>query len=601
MYKRKFFILFVFVLFFCGRNFGIGGFDAGVVSGNDIFSSPIIERLPSEFYDEDSNSTKNTGINDNKNQSKNQNTNKLRPRYNVVPSLGDRIELVSAQTEKSIPSPPAIVNAEYLEAQSGKTPFADTQNNNNHESNSPQNLTGFLPQYDLSNLSYTNSLVPNYSSNSDLTPSMEIPQLVGCDSNSVSQYFDNMLNDSLRQYQSKKNIGWFFDGFVDAGIFVNNDSPDSKINSIIEYNDQDREFVMNQLYLSLGRKIPARSNQIEFGGQIDLLFGTDYFYTSAVGLETRRTYYQWDVNTIYPELAVPHWNAAHGARRNNTAALYGLSLPQAFGEIYLPYGYGMTLKAGHFYANMGIESAAATRNFFYTHSYNFMYGQPNTLTGGLLSIKLAQTRSIIFGLTQGWDMFDKQGDLNITTGFKIHSRDELNSFSFILMSGKQSDTNTNNRTNYTLAINRKLSQRWYYSLEHSFGYEKNGATKSSYYGVNTYMPSKWLSIAQYLKYDINKNLSFGIRAEWFRDDGLARIQGTPVDMLTFYYTGKNYYELTFGLNWRPSQNITIRPEVRFDWSDVKLNWNPLFAQPPSGVYNNQNNRTAFAIDAIITF
>ncbi|MDR1486293.1 MAG: porin [Planctomycetaceae bacterium] len=651
MYKKIIFILLLFNFAVCfDSDFNLSS-GCEIVEGDEFFSSPITVPLYTNTIVETDDNNNNNENNKTESENKNQ-KNKLRPRYNISPNLGNRIELVSAQTAKSLPEPAQIKHAEFNSI------------NNNHKISNPQTSTtptsaaptsvpppfasSLLPatidsptvadkwnynsvvgQNHLYELSVAqNQFAPNIQHNNiphgeirhDEIMPLEIPQTPDCNNstydNFVAKYTGYFLNANNRRnirQHNYDNYGFFCNGWLEGGIFLNTHSPDNNENSLIQYNDRDGEFVMNQFYISFGRKLTHRRDWFEFGGQIDLLFGTDYFYTSALGLETRRSRYRADVNTPYPEEADTHWNASHGKRRDNSAALYGLSLPQAYGEIRLPFAWDISVKAGHFYANHGIESATAAGNFFYSHSYNFMFGQPTTLTGVLFTADVPTTylslttsrQLLIFGVTQGWDMFDKQGGLNYIIGTQtISKRNEQNYVSLIAQIGKQSDINSNNRISYTLAINRRLSDRWSDSLEHTFGYEKDGAVKvSEAFNNNTkYGKSCWVSFAKYLKYEINSNLSVGLRAEWFRDDGLARIQKTPMRIgQLFYYTGKNYYEITLGANWRPTRNITIRPELRFDWSDVKLYSDLPNIKLQHGSYNGKDYMTAFAIDAVVRF
>ncbi|MDR1053178.1 MAG: porin, partial [Planctomycetaceae bacterium] len=615
MYKRAIFIF----AFFCGSVFGLS-FCAGFAGNDEDFSSPITVPLYTNTVVE----TADSNDKNNNDKPENQN-NKLRPRYNVAPNLGNRIELVSAQTAKSLPEPQQIKNAEFNVLQNSTQPESNTSadfasseltvpaplvriDSSNVAGNLGQNFNGNVSPINLSELSVAQNMPAQNNQAEEVLP-IDIPEMPDCSggysyNKFVDKYTGYFFGSENRNNRRYNNDGFFCEGWVEGGIFLNTDSPDNKINPIIQYNDQDSEFVMNQLYISFGRKLTRRGNWFEFGGQVDLLFGTDYFYTSAVGFETRRSYYLADVNTIYPEEAVAHWNASHGKRRDNTAALYGLSIPQVYGEIQLPVIWNTTVKAGHFYANAGIESAAATQNFFYSHSYNFMFGQPTTLTGAIFTTEIPSNHRLsnhrqllIYGITQGWDMFDKQGGLNYIIGTKsVSRRNERNYVALIAQIGRQSDSNSHNRTSYTLTINRQLSERLTDSWEHTFGYEEDGAVK---YLSNTsdYCKSCWVSLAKYLKYEITSNLSVGIRAEWFRDEGLARVQKAPIDSILFYYTGKNYYELTLGANWQPTSNITIRPELRFDWSDVKMYSHfPAVLSPKPGSYNGNSNMTSFAVD-----
>jgi hypothetical protein len=53
-----------------------------------------------------------------------------------------------------------------------------------------------------------------------------------------------------------------------------------------------------------------------------------------------------------------------------------------------------------------------------------------------------------------------------------------------------------------------------------------------------------------------------------------------------------YFDATFGLNWKPHPNLTVRPEVRWDWFDGS--WLPF-----------DNGTTAdfftFGLDAIVAY
>ena len=54
-------------------------------------------------------------------------------------------------------------------------------------------------------------------------------------------------------------------------------------------------------------------------------------------------------------------------------------MPQAYAEVFCPWGNGLSVKLGHFYSIFGYETVTAPDNFFYSHSYVFQYGEPNTV------------------------------------------------------------------------------------------------------------------------------------------------------------------------------------------------------------------------------
>lgn len=399
---------------------------------------------------------------------------------------------------------------------------------------------------------------------------------------------------------SRKITGqWYFDGWISAGSFMNTHWPDNRNNNPLYYNDRNAEPVMNQLYLSLGRRVRTSRPRWDWGGRIDLLYGTDYFHTSSLGLETRRTDPYGD-RTLDPLEASLHWNSNQGHRRGNTASLYGFSLPQAYAELFLPVGYGMTVKAGHFYSGMGIESAMSPENFFHSHSYAFMYGAPTTLTGATATVRLNSQWSAMFGFTQGWNIWDNpENNYSGIFGLDWESRNKRSSIGFRVHTGEESLRGSDNRSSYTLTYRRKIGSRWRYALEHSLGYEKNGSLRNYDYPDPDRGPARWVSLGQYLQYEFNEKWALGFRFEWFRDDGHSRINKGAVDADFAKLRGKDYYELTLGLNWKPTRFITIRPEVRYDWSNVRVH-SPFGS---SGVYSNGDKREmlSFAIDGIFRF
>lgn len=396
----------------------------------------------------------------------------------------------------------------------------------------------------------------------------------------------------------KYRNSWFFDGWMSFGSFMNTSWPDGKDNNPLHYNDRNGDVVLNQLYLTFGRRVNTRSNRWDIGGRIDLLYGTDYFYTSSLGLETQRTQYLTGSATMDPREASLHWNSNSGKRRNGTASLYGLSMPQAYAEIFAPIAGGITIKAGHFYADMGLESAMSPNNFFYSHSYGFMYGAPTTLTGMTATVRLSRQLSATFGFTQGWDVWDSpDGKVSALLGFRRESYDRQSALSFMVHSGENEAGSSDNRTSYVLTYERKLGERWKYGLEHSYGEEKNGAL----YGYDDEFNeirgrARWLSLAQYLQWQCTETFALGFRAEWFHDSGHSRIQKGMINDPYAQLTGQNYYELTLGANWKPTRYITIRPEVRYDWANVQYNQR-------GGVYSAAQKRemVSFGIDAIFRF
>ncbi len=397
----------------------------------------------------------------------------------------------------------------------------------------------------------------------------------------------------------------FLTGWVNAGAtFSPNDN-----NFPIRYNDRGNEFLMNQLYLSAGRMVNKNRPRFDVGGRVDLLYGTDYFYTSALGWETE-TYRTDAYGTEYPVSdptdATLKWNDNSGDRRNGTASLYGLSIPQLYAEFFLPIHNGMTVKAGHFYSIMGYESVMAPQNFFYSRSLTTTYGEPTTFTGVIVSQQLTHGLSVHGGVTRGWDVWDaSDSEASGIIGVQWDTCCE-SSIAFTLQTGKVAATDDHTRTNYSLVFAQQLNPTWKYVIQHDLGTETNAS-----YAINgdnvIYSDATWVSLVQYLECQWTPRCSFGMRFEWFQDDGLSRILRFPTNSVyangVAKWTGRNFYDVSLGMKWKPLEYLTIRPEVRWDWSDAKLTSTIPGVPSLPGVYDNfsSKNQCTASIDMILMF
>jgi hypothetical protein len=336
---------------------------------------------------------------------------------------------------------------------------------------------------------------------------------------------------------------WLAQGFTG-----NYDDPNNNFNLPMIFNDRANEYQMNQLYLSLGKKVLDGGDSWDLGGRLDLLYGTDYFFTQAAGLETQRD-------------GTARWNSGDGPRAGGTASLYGLAMPQVYAELYTPILSGINFKVGHFYTTLGYESVMAPANFFYSHAYTVLYAEPLTHTGVLASFPLASAVNGHFGYTRGWDNWeDINGKPGYLTGLTWNC-DQRSALAFALHTGHEDDAGLNNRVVYSIVWTRQLTDRMRWVLQHDFGSEANAAVDAQLEPDD----AKWYGVNNYFFWDISRSVTGGIRAEWFRDQDNARVLAIPFEQLT---SGGNYVEVTGGLNVKMGRRWMFRPEIRWDWSDV---------------------------------
>ncbi|MCL2117106.1 MAG: porin [Planctomycetaceae bacterium] len=408
---------------------------------------------------------------------------------------------------------------------------------------------------------------------------------------------------------------WFVTGWLDQGFTYNTDKPRSRTNGPLKFNDRSNEYQLNQIYLSMGRSVANSGCSWDVGGRVDLLYGSDYLWTSAIGLETHTTYAS-GLSSEDPSALPSQWNSNDGPRAGGTASRFGLAMPQLYAEMYIPVHCGLNIKAGHFYSIMGYESVMSPQNFFYSHSYTMMYGQPMTHTGILFSQRLTHRLTGIFGVTRGWDTWeDPNGKLSYLAGFRWNSWDRRTEFSWVAASGNETVTDkfggTGNstkdaiRSHYSMVLSHQLTPRLKLVAQHDLGYEKYAAYESIDY-IPQFVNGHWYSVSGYAFYQLTEKLTFGIRGEWFRDVNSGRIyRDYPIRTVdnrttTQLTDGSDYSQVTVGLNWKPYNCLVIRPEARWDWSGVcKVNTNGT----PTGIdgmYNGKS-QTTIALSTYITY
>ena len=123
-----------------------------------------------------------------------------------------------------------------------------------------------------------------------------------------------------------------------------------RFNGPVTFNDRNLEGQLNQLWLYLERQIDPDACNVDIGGRIDVMYGTDAMFIQASdGLEE-------------------HWN--------QTDRFYQAALPQ----FYIDGGWdGWTVRAGRFFTPLGYESPAAPTTL--SSSYEMQYGKPLTTSG----------------------------------------------------------------------------------------------------------------------------------------------------------------------------------------------------------------------------
>lgn len=357
-----------------------------------------------------------------------------------------------------------------------------------------------------------------------------------------------------------QRLGITAGGFIEQGISVLANQPADRFNGPVALNDRDGEYQMNQLAFYLDRTVDTGGYGWDVGGNVCLLYGTDGFFTQAAGLEDN-----WGQSQPYYQLALP--------------------------QLYLDVAYNdLTVRMGHFFTILGYEAILAPENFFYSHAYTMVYGEPFTHTGLLAMYQMNDRWKISAGLHRGWNQFEDAGgndSMGLLAGVNWTSRDGRKEIGLALTSSEETPAD-DKVVLYSLVGALHLTEKLSYVVQHDYGQSSaSGAAMAEWYGLN-----------QYFLYDVNETWSAGLRFEWFRDDAGIRVTGArPNNLLNGASFPGDFYELTLGLNWTPHPNVILRPEVRWDWYDASHD----AVSPLPYDTGEKASQFLFGCDLIVTF
>ena len=340
-------------------------------------------------------------------------------------------------------------------------------------------------------------------------------------------------------------------GWVSGGYTANFQDPASNFNGPVTFNDRD-EAQLNQTYLIMERATDTDCNGWDVGGRVDLLYGTDHRFTLSRGLDAEDDF-------------TSSWH---------TNRFYGLAMPQAYAEVGVNE---IAVKIGHFYTIVGYEVVTAPDNFFYSHAYTMQYGEPFTHTGALGTWTPNEHLTVMGGATYGWDNFeDVYDEMSFLGGVTFTASDNNSKLALAMHSGDEELTAGtvgphDERTIYSIVYSAILTDRITWVAQHDHGWQESALGSGD--------TAEWYGLNQYLFYKIDCCWTLGSRLEWFRDDDGFRVApagdypalGASNNPTSAGGFEGNFWALTTGLNYKPTGNLTIRPELRYDWYEGRPN------------------------------
>jgi hypothetical protein len=358
-------------------------------------------------------------------------------------------------------------------------------------------------------------------------------------------------------------------GYVQGGYFydISSSSPNSGP-TYIGLNSYKNAAILDKISLNVERTVDATRKKFDLGFHVEGIYGADAAFVHSNGITDNQTgRNQWDLLQAYVDITVP--------------------------------GLPVRIRAGKWIELAGFEQFSANiygafgdpARALYSYSYQFLYAEPSTQTGVLVTTVLNPQWSFDVGFTRGWNQSiqDANGVLDFL-GRVTFTPNDKTSIIFVMTEGPEYPTGFGDKlpkgnphhwwTALDLVVTQKINDKLSVGLGIDYVYA------SQIPGL-TGIGKQWGGVAGYVSYAIDPHFTLNTRMEWYNDSAHGFSNGAPVSA--------NYYEITAGVAIKPFPNDKflskwlIRPEVRYDHAD----------QP---VFNNgDRNQWTCSVDALFTF
>ncbi|HEX9628963.1 MAG TPA: porin [Pyrinomonadaceae bacterium] len=364
-------------------------------------------------------------------------------------------------------------------------------------------------------------------------------------------------------------------GWIDGGITLNPDRPQSNQNFGRLFDDRTNEPLLNQVVINFERALAPQPGEFDWGFKLQFMYGSDARFIHSVGLfsDTAST------SILQPDLVETYLN---------------LHFP------VITDG-GLDLKLGKFVTLEGAETIDPRTNFFYSHTYIFNFGIPFNHTGALATFHATKWLDLYSGITRGVNtsLDDNNDNVSFQGGVGLNLLDgKLTVLATTSIGPETPNNNHDQRYLNDITVTAKITDK--FTSITDLNYARDEVIDAQAYGI-----------AQYFTYAINSWLTAGIRGEIFRDDKgfyvvsfanthdpMRALEGEPtIDPRTVGGGKTTYGAVTLGVNIKPpvpkpAASLVIRPELRFDRA--------LNGTRPFNDSSDRNQFTA-SIDVIITF
>ena len=290
------------------------------------------------------------------------------------------------------------------------------------------------------------------------------------------------------------------------------------------FDRNDTEFMFNAFQLNLSKSVA--SDKWDAGFVTKLLFGQNAKLIQSAGLDLG----------------------------NNG------DLQEAYVSLNAPYGNGIQFKVGKMVTLMGVEVIEDHVNPTWSEGNQFLFVENFTNLGGEISYKWSDLIDTQFRVFNGWDVVDDNNGAMSFMGRVGINPGPNTVISLIPYGGPEQSKNEDNwRKGIDIVVSQHLGEQAIVLLQGDYGAEDN---------VPGIGDAEWWALGVFGRYDFNEQYGIGFRADYLDDMDGARTSGSPFTAPYPSNSGNQVWTLTLTGNLKPWENVYIRPEVRYDNSDL---------------------------------
>lgn len=315
-------------------------------------------------------------------------------------------------------------------------------------------------------------------------------------------------------------------GFVQASYFYNVDKPDDGLSDAYLWNTKDNNFSLNKFKLTIASK-PLDPEKWDAGFRASLMFGEDA-----------------------PQLNTPGSNGSGGSSTSFN------DVREAYVELNAPIGTGLNIKAGELISLLNYESGdggAANVNFSQGNQWWFTGNGPSAGVQATYNFtpKFGVVARVDNGLYQG--PVDNNSGKAFSTSFNFKPTDKFWANIYGFWDDQPADNVTKGfGTIGGIQLTKELGTGYEFDY---FNFDNAGD--------NTEV---W-SIGSWTWYDFTPTTGIAFRADYIdslHGSGILGPAVRPGAGLSTTDTDGNLASFTLTVNWKPTPNVKVQPEIRFD-------------------------------------